>query len=154
MNLGSRIRQFRNAAGLSQEKLAWQAGIAPAFLGQLERGLKSPTVKTLEKLTRALGISIAELFSGPADLSDEKDAAIKPKKRAPPKHRRKSPQKKPSPTLLLPIRRNKRNWIRLERGGFFLSPIPEAAKKYPPPALRREGDSYFHSRSFYFLPPR
>lgn len=77
MNLGSRIRQFRNAAGLSQEKLAWQAGIAPAFLGQLERGLKSPTVKTLEKLTRALGISIAELFSGPADLSDEKDAAIK-----------------------------------------------------------------------------
>lgn len=77
MNLGMRIRQFRNMAGLSQEKLAWKAGIAPAFLGQLERGLKSPTVKTLEKLTRALGIPMAELFSGPVDLSDEKDTAIK-----------------------------------------------------------------------------
>ncbi len=77
MNLGMRIRQFRNMAGLSQEKLAWKAGIAPAFLGQLERGLKSPTVKTLEKLTRALGIPMAELFSGPVDMSDEKDTAIK-----------------------------------------------------------------------------
>ena len=77
MNLGPRIRQFRTMAGLSQEKLAWQAGIAPAFLGQLERGLKSPTVKTLVKLTTALDIPLAELFSGPADQSDEKEAAIK-----------------------------------------------------------------------------
>lgn len=76
MNLGAKIRQFRTDAGLSQEKLAWQAGIAPAFLGQLERGLKSPTVKTLDKLTRALGISMAELFSGPADTSDQKEAII------------------------------------------------------------------------------
>lgn len=77
MNVGARIKHFRNLAGLSQEKLAWQAGIAPAFLGQLERGLKSPTVKTLEKVTRALDISMAELFSGPVDTSDEKNAAIK-----------------------------------------------------------------------------
>jgi len=77
MNVGARIKHFRNLARLSQEKLAWQAGIAPAFLGQLERGLKSPTVKTLDKLTRALDISLAELFSGPADVSDEKSAAIK-----------------------------------------------------------------------------
>lgn len=77
MNIGPRIRHFRTMAGLSQEKLAWQAGIAPAFLGQLERGLKSPTVKTLVKLTTALDIPLAELFSGPADQSDEKEAAIK-----------------------------------------------------------------------------
>lgn len=77
MNIGPRIRHFRKMAGLSQEKLAWQAGIAPAFLGQLERGLKSPTVKTLVKLTTALDIPLADLFSGPADQSDEKDAAIK-----------------------------------------------------------------------------
>lgn len=77
MNVGARIKHFRNLAGLSQEKLAWQAGIAPAFLGQLERGMKSPTVKTLDKLTRALDISIAELFSGPVDTTDEKDSAIK-----------------------------------------------------------------------------
>lgn len=77
MNVGPRIKHFRNLAGLSQEKLAWQAGIAPAFLGQLERGMKSPTVKTLDKLTRALDISIAELFAGPADVSDEKEIILK-----------------------------------------------------------------------------
>lgn len=49
MNIGARIRYFRKLKGLSQEKLAWEAGINPAFLGELERGQKSPTLKTLEK---------------------------------------------------------------------------------------------------------
>ena len=77
MKLGPRIREFRQQAGLSQEKLAWNAGIAPAFLGQLERGLKSPTVKTLEKLANALNISVAELFTGPIDLDDDEKTALK-----------------------------------------------------------------------------
>lgn len=77
MNLGLRLREFRQQAGLSQEKLAWSAGIAPAFLGQLERGMKSPTVKTLDKLSKALNISIAELFTGPIDPEDDEKAAMK-----------------------------------------------------------------------------
>lgn len=76
MNVGERIRHFRKAKKMSQCELATKAGIAPAFLGQLERSLKSPTVKTLDKLTGALGISLAELFSGAADETCGQEEAI------------------------------------------------------------------------------
>lgn len=76
IDIGSRIRYFRKLKGWSQETLALQADMNPAFLGHLERGLKSPTVKTLEKIAAALDISMAELFSEPQPISDEKEALL------------------------------------------------------------------------------
>lgn len=76
IDIGGRIRYFRKLKGWSQETLALQAEINPAFLGHLERGLKSPTVKTLEKIAAALDISMAELFSEPQPISDEKEALL------------------------------------------------------------------------------
>lgn len=70
INIGARIRYFRHLRGLSQEQLALQAGINPAFLGHLERGLKSPTITTLDKLVRALGITFEELFAEEPSVSD------------------------------------------------------------------------------------
>ena len=63
VDIGGRIRYFRHLRKLSQEQLALQAGINPAFLGHLERGLKSPTITTLEKLVKALDITFEELFT-------------------------------------------------------------------------------------------
>lgn len=60
--LGKRLRQFRNESGLSQEQLAHKANITPAYLGQVERGMKHITVKTLEKVCDALHISLLEFF--------------------------------------------------------------------------------------------
>lgn len=78
MDVGARIRYFRHLRGLSQEQLALQAGLNPAFLGHLERGLKSPTITTLEKLVRALDITFAELFAEqPIDSDAAKDTARK-----------------------------------------------------------------------------
>ncbi len=62
VNVGKRIKYFRKKLNLSQEKLALEAGINPAFLGHLERGLKSPTVDTLAKVSGALGITLSELL--------------------------------------------------------------------------------------------
>ena len=76
IDIGCRIRYFRKLKGWSQETLALQADMNPAFLGHLERGLKSPTVKTLEKIAAALDISMAELFSEPQPISDEKEALL------------------------------------------------------------------------------
>ncbi len=76
MDIGARIRYFRKLKGLSQEKLAWAAGINPAFLGELERGQKSPTLKTLEKITDALSIHLYELFAGPGPLPVENDKEL------------------------------------------------------------------------------
>ena len=77
MDVGARIRYFRHLRGLSQEQLALQAGLNTAFLGHLERGLKSPTITTLEKLVKALNITFEELFAeGSSASGPEYDAAM------------------------------------------------------------------------------
>lgn len=60
--VGEKIRSFRQQKKLTQEQLALGAEINPVFLGHLERNLKSPTITTLEKITRALGITMSELL--------------------------------------------------------------------------------------------
>ncbi|MCM1507728.1 MAG: helix-turn-helix domain-containing protein [Ruminococcus flavefaciens] len=70
--VGERIKYFRMCRGLSQEKLAFMAEINPAFLGHLERGLKSPTMNTVDKIIKALGVSYSEFFSEETDISDTK----------------------------------------------------------------------------------
>lgn len=76
INVGERIRYFRKLRGWSQETLALQADINPAFLGHLERGLKSPTVKTLEKVVAALDISLAELFADPEPVTNTEEQLL------------------------------------------------------------------------------
>lgn len=77
IDLGQRLKELRLQAGLSQERLAWAADITPAFVGQLERNMKSPTAKTLTKLANALNISVAEFFSEPVTQDAEQKAAIR-----------------------------------------------------------------------------
>ena len=48
--VGSRIKYFRHVNSLSQEDLALRAGLNPAYFGQVERGLKCPTIDTLCKI--------------------------------------------------------------------------------------------------------
>jgi len=47
---------------ISQEELAFRANINPAYLGQIERGIKCPTVDTLCRIAGALNIVPAELL--------------------------------------------------------------------------------------------
>ena len=70
------MRYFRNLRGWSQETLALQAEINPAFLGHFRARTKSPTIKALEKIVRALDISLAELFADPQPVDTAKDAVI------------------------------------------------------------------------------
>ena len=77
IDVGARVRRFRHIRGLSQEQLALEAGINPAFLGHLERGLKSPTITTLDKLVRALNITFEELFADEiCELIPEREFAL------------------------------------------------------------------------------
>lgn len=69
-NVGKRIKYYRLQRGLSQEQLALMAGINPAFLGHLERGLKSPTMTTLDKIVEALEMRYNEFFEDSADTND------------------------------------------------------------------------------------
>lgn len=61
--LGLRIRELRSAQRMSQEELAFKAGISPAHLGQIERAMKNPTVDTVGKIAAALDTPVSSLFT-------------------------------------------------------------------------------------------
>ncbi len=63
MNIGSLIKQIREAKGLSLRDLSEKSGLSPSFLGQIERGDTSPSMRSMKVLTDALGIRLTELFS-------------------------------------------------------------------------------------------
>lgn len=50
------IRKFREGKGFSQEELAWKAYLHRTYISQLERGLKSATMKTLFKISVELEV--------------------------------------------------------------------------------------------------
>lgn len=60
--LGQRIRAERTAKKMTQEELAERAGLHPTYIGQVERGEKSLTVVSLEKIVEGLEISFSDLF--------------------------------------------------------------------------------------------
>ena len=51
---------------MSQEELAQEASLHRTYISQIERGLKSPSINSLVKLSKALSISLNELMQ---DLS-------------------------------------------------------------------------------------
>ena len=60
--LGQRIRNYRTAKGLSQEELAELCGCHPTYVGQIERGEKNATIESIEKISKALDVSLSKLF--------------------------------------------------------------------------------------------
>ena len=60
--LAKNLRFFRHALGWSQEKLAEKCGLHRTYVGAVERGERNVTLKTLNDLAVALGMSPAELI--------------------------------------------------------------------------------------------
>lgn len=60
---GQALRKIRIERGLSQEQLALRAGVAPTFLGQVERGENQASFGVILKVSRTLGVSAALLVS-------------------------------------------------------------------------------------------
>ena len=61
--LGARIRSMRQARRLTLRELADRAGVTESFLSQVERGVASPSIASVQRIARALDTSIAELFA-------------------------------------------------------------------------------------------
>ena len=61
--LGKELKRVREAAGLSQERLAFAAGVHRTYISLLERDKKSPTLNVLFRICKALKISAAELVA-------------------------------------------------------------------------------------------
>lgn len=60
--LGQNVRRHRRRRGLSQEQLAFDAGMKRAYLSDLERGTRNPSVRALGRLAEALGVEAGDLL--------------------------------------------------------------------------------------------
>jgi transcriptional regulator with XRE-family HTH domain len=59
---GSVLREVRKGQGLSQQKLASESGYHATYIGQLERGVKSPSLRTIMSLAAVLQTPSSELL--------------------------------------------------------------------------------------------
>ena len=68
--IGMVLRGLREERGLSQEQLGFKAGLHRTYVSQLERGLKSPSLKTLDKIAEVLGTKASKLVA----LAEEEES--------------------------------------------------------------------------------
>ena len=62
VKFGQRVREERLKAGLSQEQLAADAGLHRTYIGMIERAEKNLTLGNIDKIAKALGLTIKDLF--------------------------------------------------------------------------------------------
>jgi transcriptional regulator with XRE-family HTH domain len=65
------LRRIRVTQGVSQERLAFDAGIDRAYVGGIERQSENPTVDVLDKLATSLGVPIESFFRVPLPGEEE-----------------------------------------------------------------------------------
>jgi transcriptional regulator with XRE-family HTH domain len=66
--LGIEIQRHRIEKGWSQEYLAEVTGLHRTYISQLERGLKSPSVRVLSHITTALGLTMSNFLQAVEEL--------------------------------------------------------------------------------------
>ena len=63
--LGANVRHHRKLKGLSQDRLALDAGMERSYVSDLERGTRNPSVRALGRLANALDMAPYELLLDP-----------------------------------------------------------------------------------------
>jgi transcriptional regulator with XRE-family HTH domain len=60
--MAAKLKALRERRGLTQEQLAEKSGVSRTYLARLETGRQDPTLSTLEKLAKALGVKAGRLL--------------------------------------------------------------------------------------------
>lgn len=60
--LGKKIKQLRFDAGLTQEKLGELTGLDRTYISGIERGVRNPSIRNIEKLAKALKVKVSDLI--------------------------------------------------------------------------------------------
>ncbi|KAF0124411.1 MAG: XRE family transcriptional regulator [Xanthobacteraceae bacterium] len=69
-DLGGRLRDIRQKAGLSQRELATRAGVPHGLIATIEQNKSSPSVASLRKVLDGLGISFVDFFTPARPAAD------------------------------------------------------------------------------------
>jgi transcriptional regulator with XRE-family HTH domain len=60
---GRVLRRLREDRGLSQEQLAFESGLHRTYISLIERGKRSPSLRTIQKIALALGSRLSAVIS-------------------------------------------------------------------------------------------
>ncbi len=60
--IGNKVKEFRLKMGISQEKLALNADLDRTYIPSIEKGERNISIVVLEKLAKALNVSIRDFF--------------------------------------------------------------------------------------------
>lgn len=61
-NLGKQLKRIRLEQEMTQEELAEKVNIHPTYVGKLESGKNNVSIKLLFKISRALGVTLGDVF--------------------------------------------------------------------------------------------
>ena len=70
INIGERLREIRENMHMTREEFSEKIDITDSFLGQIERGERSLSVKTLKKVVKYTGVSADYLLFGKNSKND------------------------------------------------------------------------------------
>jgi len=62
-SLGKRMKTIRQKKKMSQEELAFESGLHRTYISDIERGARNVSVVNIEKIAKALGVSVKDLFN-------------------------------------------------------------------------------------------
>jgi transcriptional regulator with XRE-family HTH domain len=83
--LGRKVRELRDARGLSQEQLAERASMHWTYISGIERGRRNPGLNALAQLAGALGVTLVDLLR---DLKPTKALSKSTRAQTPPRSAR------------------------------------------------------------------
>ncbi len=63
VHFGQSVRNLRLRLGISQEELAERADLHRTYISGIERGARNVTLRSIERLAKALGVSTSDLLS-------------------------------------------------------------------------------------------
>jgi transcriptional regulator with XRE-family HTH domain len=72
MDIGTKLRELREAKNLSQGDIEKRTGLVRAYTSRVEHGHTVPTIETLEKYANALGIPLYRLFTDEESIAKPK----------------------------------------------------------------------------------
>lgn len=62
--IGNRIKEIRKKISMSQKELSYSADLDRSYIASVENGQRNISIVNLEKIAKALGVSLNELFKG------------------------------------------------------------------------------------------
>ena len=62
--VGLNVRRYRLAASMTQEELAFRAGMDRTYLSDIERGRRNPTLLTMQDVAIPLNLRVVDLLEG------------------------------------------------------------------------------------------